>query len=203
MSKKKTHIYLLPVYANASHLEEQRHATSHESKIKYPGDGLNLELSEENSLIEEKYCLSIISTKYLVEGAWSKNVTKKAGIHNHPDGHPWKHLQFMLMGEHEVIRIKLDKLDSNDYINCIKGFLSISQDIIKHEQDEHKIKQDLKSYFFNEKIDELSSERDYLLSKVKEACAGEDILSDDGKSIDAQQLEKLKKESHLLPFLDW
>lgn len=51
--KKRTHIYLLPYYANPKNLEESRREREHESKMVFSENGLNLELSETNSLIEE------------------------------------------------------------------------------------------------------------------------------------------------------
>ena len=66
MPLKKTHTYLLPSYANPENLEENRYERSHESKIKFQQEGRKLEISEVNSLVEERYCLSIMSAKYVI-----------------------------------------------------------------------------------------------------------------------------------------
>ncbi|MBI2136369.1 hypothetical protein HYU06_04815 [Candidatus Woesearchaeota archaeon] len=201
MSTKKTHIYLLPSYANLENLEENRYERLHESKIKFQQEGRKLEISEVNSLVEERYCLSIMSAKYILEGMMSKNEIKEAMIHHHPFGHPWKHLQFKLTSKNEVIRINLEPVDEDDYLKCIKGFLHISQELIMLEQQ--GVKEDLISYFFNDKINELLPFKIYLLNKIKSAYKDGKILDASDKSLSSKQLESLRSEIMLLPFLDW
>jgi hypothetical protein len=52
-------------------------------------------------LVEERYCLNIESAKYELEGTMSRNEIKEAMIHHHPQGHPWKHLQFKMSSRSE------------------------------------------------------------------------------------------------------
>lgn len=199
MPTKKTHIYLLPTCANKDNLESIRHETEHESKVRYCEDGLVIELSEINSLIEERYCLSIMSSIFILEGTMSK----EAMIHHHPHGHPWKHLQFKLEKENKVIRINLEPVDERDYEKCIKGFLHISQDLIKMEQQENKIEQNLIDYFFDDNINDLEPYRAYLLKKIKLAYEQNNMLNDSNYPINPEQLKNLRSEKRLLPFLDW
>ncbi len=201
--KKRIHIYLLPYYANSSNLKENRGERKHESKITFNEEGLGLELSETNSLIEEQYSLNIKSSKYILEGIMSKNEIREAMIHHHQYKHSWKHLQFTLEHEHEVIRIILDPVDEVDYHNCIKGFLHLCQDLMIQEMEENNVKANLLEYFFNEKIKELESQRYFLLEKVRRAFESGNVLNDSEQPIDKHTLSELKKERHLLPFLNW
>lgn len=191
-------IYLLPTYANKNNLKDNRRETEHESNIKFSRDNLNLELSEINSLVEDRYCLRIMSAKYILE---SKNETKEAMIHHHPYGHKWKHLQFKLTSKNEVIRIDLEPVDEEDYEKCVKGFLHVSQDLIKLEQK--NVEQNLIAYFFDDNINELELFRNYLLNKVKRAYENGRILDNLNKSVNSNKLKHLKSERRLLPFLDW
>ena len=204
MPKKKTSpIYLLPEYANSDNLEHERYREEEVSTVKFSDKSLTLKLTESNSLVEERYCLNIESAKYELEGTMSRNEIKEAMIHHHPQGHPWKHLQFKMSSKSEVIRVNLEPVDEEDYEKCIKGFLHISQDIIRIEQEENRIGADLISYFFNKKIGELSPFRGYLLRKIKTAYENGGILGNSNEPIDSQQLEGLKSEKLLLPFLNW
>lgn len=139
----------------------------------------------------------------MLEGVLSKNEIREAMIHHHPQGHPWKHLQFTLEHKHEVIRIILDPVDGEDYQNCIKGFLHLCQDIMIQEMEESKIKTNLPEYFFNDKIKELESQKYFLLDKVRRAYESGNMLNDSNDSVDKPMLFELKKERHLLPFLNW
>ena len=135
-------IYVLPPYANQDNLRHNRTQNEDEYKITYTQNGTTIELSETNSLVEDQYSLNIRSAKYIVEGSQTadnqeivpRNIEREAMIHHHPEGHPWKHLQFKLVSGHEKIRIKLENLDLEDYERCIKGFLAVSQKIIEHEK---------------------------------------------------------------------
>ena len=198
---RKSHIYILGEYVNKDHFTENLTQIDHISTIVYIKSGLKIELSESNSLVEDKYSLNLNSAKYIVEGNITE--TKEAMIHHHPKGHPWRHLQFTLKSGNEKIRINLEPLDENDYARCIKGFLYLSQNIIKHEQKDNQIEENLVSYFFNDGVKELLSEKQFLLGKIKKAFNSNGILDDSNKSISKEKIESLKKESHLLPFLDW
>lgn len=203
ISSKKLHIYLLSTYTNKEHLEETRYETEHESKVEYCEDSVKIKLSEINSLVEERYCLSLSSAKYIIEGTMPYTEVKEAMIHHHPQGHPWKHLQFKLIGKNEVIRIKLDTIDEEDYIKCIKGFINIAQNIILLEQKENRVQIDLQRYFFNEDVKKLEPERAYLLGKIKQAYERGAIINNDDEGVDSRQLEELRNENHLLPFLEF
>ena len=203
MPLKKTHIYLLPLYANKENLEENRYKTEYESRIRFSKSNIKLELSEVNSLVEEQYCLSIMSAKYVLEGMMSKNEIKEAMIHHHPHGHPWKHIQFKFTSQNEVIRINLEPVDEEDYLKCIKGFLHISQDLIELEQQENKIDHNLIDYFFDKKVNELEPFRIYLLNKIKTAYDNGNMLNNSDEVVDSNQLRSFKSEKRLLPFLDW
>lgn len=195
-----SHIYILPYYTNSINLKENRSQTSHTSSIKYSLRGFQIELSESNSLVEDKYSLNLHSARYVVEGSTD---TKGAMIHHHPQGHEWKHLQFKLKAKREVIRIRLDALDDEDYQRCIKGFLHISQKIIQHEKEENNIEEDLQDYFFNSNIKKLDMEEKFLLSKIKIAFKNGGILDDNNNPIDLRKIEALESEKHLLPFFEW
>lgn len=196
-------IYVLPSYANEKHLEHARHATTEEYKIDFSDDNFNISIIETNSLIEDRYCLNLKSAKYIIEGNLTQNEVKEVMIHHHPYGHPWRHLQFKLSGGNKVIRINLEPLDENDYENCIKGFLFISQELIQQEQEENNIKIDLKNYFFDKKINELEPFKNYLLRKIETAFNERRILDNSEKSITSDKLKELKTEEKLLPFLNW
>ncbi|HJX06304.1 MAG TPA: hypothetical protein VJ461_06355 [Candidatus Nanoarchaeia archaeon] len=196
---KKGFIYLLPEYANNKNLQNIRSKTEDEYKIKYSAKGMQIELTENNSLIEEEYCLNLKSAKYLLEGT----EVKESMIHHHEKGSVERHLQFKLQAKKETIRIFLTGLDTEDYEKCIKGFLHISQDLIVKEQKENKIKDNLKEYFFNEKIQSLAAERRYLLKQISSAFKAGNVLDISDKSIDDQKLLELKDEDHLRLFLEW
>jgi hypothetical protein len=198
---RKSHIYILGEYVNKDHFTENVTQFEHISSIAYIQSGFKIELSESNSLVEDKYSLNLNSAKYVVEGNITE--TKEAMIHHHPKGHPWRHLQFTLRSTNEKIRIKLEPLDDEDYKKCIKGFLHISQSIIEHEQKDNKVKENLVDFFFNDNVTTLSSERQFLLEKIKQAFNSKGILDDSNKNISKDKIESLKKESHLLPFLAW
>lgn len=196
-------IYVFPYYANEKHLEHVRHATTEEYKIDFSNDDFNVSIIETNSLIEDRYCLNLKSAKYIIEGSMTQNEVKEAMIHHYPYGHPWKHLQFKLSGGNKVIRINLEPIDENDYEKCIKGFLFISQELILQEQEENNIRIDLKDYFFDKKINELEPFKNYLLRKIETAFTEGKILADSKSSLTPKELEELKKEEKLLPFLNW
>lgn len=128
---------------------------------------------------------------------------REAMIQHHPGRHQDRHLQFRLKASHEVIRIRLEFLDHDDYLRCIRGFLSVSQKIIESEQADGEMPIDLDDYFFNDLIDELDCDRQFLLGKIKLAYQSENILGDGDAPVTQDKLEALKEESHLLPFLDW
>lgn len=203
MSKKRRFIYLLNEYANSDNLKHNRGATEEEYFIQFTREGCIIRLSETNSLVEEKYSMNLHSAEYVVEGHMSKTEVKEAMIHHHPQGHPWKHLQFKLKAENKVIRIKLDPIDLQDYERCIKGFIYTAKMLIEYEKSEQGIGEDLVSYFFNDKVLELEAERKHLLRRIKLAYQEGGFLDDDNKSISDKDLETLREEVHLLPFLDW
>lgn len=197
--KKISTIYNLVEYANSHNLKQNRTQTEDEYYINYSENGIRVELRETNSIVEDEYCLNLESAKYVVEGI--KN-TKKSMIHHHKKGHKFKHLQFKLYSKREEIRIFLDILDDDEYMRCIKGFLHIAQDLILHEKEESEIREDLLTYFFNEKIKTLKGERRYLLTKIDKAASQRQITGADDKPFDKEKLLELKKETHLKPFFD-
>lgn len=192
-------IYTLVEYANSKHLKQTRTQTEDEYFIRYDSNGIKVELRETNSLVEDEYCLSLESAKYIVEGVKNE---KSSMIHHHTKGHKFKHLQFKLYSQREVIRISLDVIDDEDYERCIKGFLHIAQDLILKEQKENEIKENLQKYFFNDKISSLLSERRYLLTKINEAGIKGNITDNTDKTIDTKKLLEIKKETHLKPFFE-
>ncbi len=196
-------IYVFPFYANEEHLEHTTYATTDEYKIDFSDDTFNINIIEVNSLIEDRYCLNLKSAKYIIEGSMTRNEFKETMIHHHPKGHPWKHLQFKLNSENKIIRINLEPLDNDDYEKCIKGFLFISQELLLKEQEENNIKTDLKDYFFDPNISELEPFKNYLLRKIGTAYNEGKVLGDSKNSITPEELEELKKEEKLLPFLSW
>jgi hypothetical protein len=206
-----SYIYLLPLYANKANLRSNRGQTEDEYKITFSQGGTIIELSETNSLVEDKYSLNLRSARYVVEGSETgenqaimpRTVQREAMIHHHPEGHPWRHLQFKLVSGHEVIRIKLENLDQDDYESCIKGFLAISYRIIEHERVACHISANLKGYFFNAQIDALETDRIFLLNQVKIARNSNAILDNSNNPVTNDKLNELKSEIHLLPFFDW
>ncbi len=196
-----SNIYLLPMYANKANLKENRYETTHVSSVAYSSGGIKIELSETNSLVEDRYSLNLASARYIVEGSTTES--REAMIHHHPKGHPERHLQFTLRSRNQVIRISLDMLDDEDYEKCIKGFIFISQEIISAEKEVYKIKQNLQDYFFNDKVMELEHEKDFLIAQVKRAYGKNKILDNANKPIKSKELAELREETHLLPFLEW
>lgn len=195
-----SHIYILPYYTNIENLRESRSEREHNSSIKFSLGYFHIELSETNSLLKDKYSLNLHSAKYLMEGITEQ---KEAMIHHHPKGHNWKHLQFKIKSRNEVIRIKLDALDDEDYQKCIKGFLHISQKVIQYEKETNGIEDDLQRYFFNSKIKQLEGEERFLLKQIYLASKSNGILDDSGNPLDRSRIEDLKIEKHMLPFLNW
>ena len=201
MSANVCPIYLLPLYANHVNLKPVKHETEYEYKVEYSEGTFKLRLSERTSLIEDRYCLSMHSAKYEID---SRNEIRETMIHHHPGGgHLWKHLQFKLAANNEVIRINLEPLGEEDYTKCIKGFLHICQDLINQEKEEQNIDVNLINHFFNESINELLPFRTYLLGKIKAAYVGRNMLNNLNQPIDGAGLENLRLERHLLPFLNW
>lgn len=196
----KNYIYILSEYSNQKHTERYTDKNVDEFRITYKKDGINITFTEKNSLIEEEYGLNFKSAKYLVEG---RTDVKESMIHHHKKGHKSRHLQFKLQSKKETIRIFLDNIDDTDYKRCIKGFLYISQHLIQKEQEEHKIKENLITYFFNEKIDSLKQEQKFLLEKISQAYSNKQITDTKEDAIDKDKLLELKKETHLKPFLEW
>jgi hypothetical protein len=207
---RSSNVYILSGYANPAHLENVRSETEHISKVRWGQDGHQIELSETNSLVEDKYSLNLSSAQYVVEGFKtqetdnaSHNINRQAMIHHHPRGHREKHLQFKLQKENEVIRMTLENLNTDDYQRCIKGFLSVSQKIIELERTEGNIRADLQGFFFNDRVRELDVDRRFLLEHIKQAYRNESIRLDNGEPVTPEKLQELKSEIHLLPFLDW
>ncbi|MFH1408410.1 MAG: hypothetical protein ABIH34_00740 [Nanoarchaeota archaeon] len=194
------HIYLLPTYANATHLEDHRGAKEHESSVAFTDHGMIIKLSEKNSLVEDKYSMNIHSGNFTLEGS---NESREAMIHHHPKGHEEKHLQFKLHSENKVIRISLPLLDKEDYERCIKGFIYTAKRIIEYEKEEFKIYVDLIEYFFNERIEELCVDRVFLLEKIQQAYKEGNVRDDSNKVISTIELGEIKKDPHLLPFLEF
>ena len=191
-------IYLLSECANPRNLKDNLFETEHESIISFY-DGINsIKLSEINSLVEDRYSLSIHSARFSVEG--NKTEVRQGSIHHHNDkGHKGKHLQFKLKSEHKVIRINIDPIDAEDYIRCIKGFIYISKKLI--EQIEHKLNKNIVNYFFIQKIEEYKYERIFLLNKIRQAFEKGNFLDDNNKII--SNLDNFKSQEHLLLFFDW
>ena len=200
MSGKPPDIYLLPEYANQKNLERKASQIAETYEISFTKGGAVIRLSETNSKVENRYSMNIHSAKYLAEG---KTVAKEAMIHNHPQGHADRHLQFKLVSGYRKIRIILEFLDIEDYKRCIKGFIYISKGIIEFEKIENKISEDLKEYFFNDRIEELAGERLFLLEKIKSAFESGKFLDDASVPVGLKELNGLKNETHLLPFLEW
>ena len=199
MSRRAGFIYLLADYANPEHLRHERHATEDEYFIHFAEKDCVIRLSETNSLVEERYAMTLHSAEYVAEG---RTEAREAMIHHHPRGHPWRHLQFRLKGEHHrVLRIMLDPVDLGDYKRCIRGFISIAKTLV--EQDPHAGAggEDLVGYFFNEKVLELDAERRYLLERIARAYREGGFLEEDGAAVSPGALETLRKDARLVPFL--
>ncbi len=196
---KSSNRYILQEYANQKHLKNIRSETEDTWRIAYTEKDAKIELAETNSLIEDEYSLNLASAKYLVEGTTE---SKEAMIHHHKKGHQMRHIQFKISALRQTIRIFLDNLDEQDYERCIKGFLSLCQDIITHEGKDKKIKADLQKYFFNENIKHLSHERLFLLARIKNAYDSGQLTADD-KALEEKNLLEFQKEPALRPFLDW
>lgn len=194
-----SHRYILEAYANQEHLENMRSQTEDTWRVVYAERGTKIELAETNSLIEDEYSLNLTSAQYLVEGATQ---SREAMIHHHRRGHPLYHLQFKITALGRTIRIYLDMLNNADYEKCIKGFLHLCQDIITHEGKLKKTTDDLPRHFFNEHIGELATERRFLLNRVRSAHGSRQITADD-QEVGDEDLQHLRQEPALQPFLDW
>jgi hypothetical protein len=197
----KDYVYILQDYANEQNIEHNAMAKEDEYKVEYSKkQGVLISLVETNRLAEDEYFLNLKSVKFVVEGMTE---VKESAIHHHKKGETFKHLQFKLQAKKETIRIDLEPLDMDDYRRCIKGFLHIAKDIIIGEQETCKIKEDLKEYFFSDKIDSLLEERKFLLEKISEADKLGLITDKSGKSLDKERLLELRKETHLAPFFNY
>lgn len=189
--------YILPEYSNEKHTEKYSDDKIEEYRVGYKKSGMQIMLTEKNSLVEDEYGLTLKSAKYLAEGT----EIKESMIHHHKKGHASRHLQFKLQAEKETIRIFLDNLDEEDYSKCIKGFLHISQELIKQEQEENNIEDNLIEYFFNKNIITLKKERIFLLSKISESFKQGQITAED-KKINKNKLLTLQ-QTHIKPFLEF
>lgn len=196
MSKPK-YIYILSEFANTNNLKNIRGQFQDEYSATFSEKDLQISLTETNSLIEDEYCLNLKSAKFTLEGE-----TKESMIHHHKKGHSDKHLQFKLYAKNEEIRIFLEKLDEEDYQRCIKGFLYIAKELIKQEQQNNSIKENLVNFFFNEKIEKLIPERNYLLNKINESFNNQKILNNNGESLNQTNIKELQREEHLKLFLE-
>jgi hypothetical protein len=196
MSKPKF-IYVLPEFANAINLKNRRGQFQDEYLAIFSKEDVQISLTETNSLVEDEYCLNLKSAKFILDGE-----IKESMIHHHKKGHSDKHLQFKLYARNEEIRIFLEKLDDVDYQKCIKGFLYVAKELIKQEQKNNNIREDLVNYFFNNKIETLIPERNFLLKKINESFNNQKILNNFGKSLNEEEVKKLQKEPHLKLFLE-
>ena len=97
----------------------------------------------------------------------------------------------------------LPLLDREDYERCIKGFIYTAKQIIDYEKEEFKINADLTGYFFNDRIKKLSADRTFLLEKIQQASNKGNLLDDKDKAITPKVLDRLRKEPHLLLFLEF
>lgn len=196
MSKPKF-IYVLPEFANKNNLKNRRSQFQDEYSAVFSKNKIHISLTETNSLVEDEYCLNLKSAKFILDSE-----IKESMIHHHKKGHSDKHLQFKLYARNEEIRIFLEQLDDEDYQKCIKGFLYVAKELIKQEQENNDVKEDLVKYFFNEKIETLIPERNFLLKKISESFNNQKILNNSGKSLNEEELKKLQKEPHLKLFLE-
>jgi len=197
---KKNYIYILSQYTNPKHIKHYTDNEIDEYRITYHKEGMHITITEKNSLLEEEYGLNFKSAKYIVEG---RTDIKESMIHHHQKGHTSRHLQFKIQSQKETIRIVLNDIDDTDYEKCIKGFLYLSQYLIEKEQKENNIKDNLIDYFFNEKIQELGTQKNFLLDKISRAFSNRQITNERNQAVDSKKLSELKKETHLKPFLDW
>ncbi|MCC7574847.1 hypothetical protein KO361_04615 [Candidatus Woesearchaeota archaeon] len=196
MSKPK-YIYILPEFANSTNLKNKRGQFQDEYSATFSEKDIQISLTETNSLVEDEYCLNLKSAKFTLEGE-----TKESMIHHHKKGHSDKHLQFKLYARNQEIRIFLEKLDDEDYQRCIKGFLYVAKELIKQEQENNSVKENLVKYFFNEKIEQLILERNYLLNKINESFNNQKILNNAGDALNQADIKELQREEHLKLFLD-
>ena len=196
MSKPK-YIYILPEYANPNNLKNNRGQYQDEYTITFSRDTVKITITETNWLVEDEYCLNLKSAKFTLEGE-----TKESMVHHHKKGHTEKHLQFKLYAKKQEIRIFLEKLDDEDYQKCIKGFLYIAKELINQEQQKNSIKENLVKYFFNEKIERLIPESNYLLQKINESFSNQKILDNKDKPINQNEIKALQTEPHLKLFLE-
>lgn len=197
-TKPKYETYFLSYYANKNNLKYIRDEYEEIYKVTYSQKlGHIIELSENNSFVEDTFSLNFISSSFVVEGIFDVNKRseiKEAMIHHHQYGHLWKHLQFTLGQGKKKIRIKIDGIDHNDYVRCINGFLYTTQDILKIENKELNISDDLIDFFFNEHINELALDKLFLLQRIKYAYENNNILDDDGHHLTKQEIDIIKKK---------
>lgn len=196
MSKPK-YIYILPEYANSDNLKNVRTQFEDEYVMSFSQEELQITLTETNSLVEDEYCLNLKSAKFTLEGE-----TKESMIHHHKKGHSDKHLQFKLYAKNQEIRIFLEKLDDEDYQKCIKGFIYIAKELILQEQENNSIEENLVKYFFNKKIETVTTEREYLLNKISESFNSQKILDVNDKALNKEEIKELQSEEHLKLFLE-
>ncbi len=197
MTKPKF-IYVLPEFVNKNNLKNIRTQTTDIYEVSFHDVVLNVVLTETNSLIEDEYCLNFQSSKFILE---SVDVNESM-IHHHKKGHSGRHLQFKLSSNNEELRIFLDNLDEDDYIRCIKGFLYLSKELLLREQHRSSLTVNLIEYFFNEDIDTLFYEKQFLLNRIKLSFEqGQIFLGKD--VVGRKDLLRLHSEDNLSLFLDF
>jgi hypothetical protein len=187
------HIYLLPEYSNSKNLNEVRGEKIHSSFINIVKDDNKIELRETNGLVEDRYSLNLESYKY--------EISKEVMIHHHPGKkHSEKHIQFKLKSKNETIRIFLDMLDDEDYNSCVRGFLYLTKDILDSEKE--YFDNDIKAYFFNDKIEELKPYKNFLIEKIR-LSKNKGMITVDDSRIDDKKFIEYREEPHLKPFFDF
>jgi hypothetical protein len=193
--------YILSYYANPKNQRIVRSETEVLTQIQYT-DGVLITLIETNSLIKDNFSLTLHSAEYIVES--KENQITESMLHNHDGRHSDWHLQFNLQtNAKKTIRIIIDSLSEEEHKTCICGFLYLVKNLLQKEEKKKKIDCNLKKYFFNEHIDELEKECMFLLGKIKIASNINKFMDENDAPLTQEEIDELKKETHLLPFLQW
>jgi hypothetical protein len=178
-------VHVLPEFCNEANLRH-RPGADDTWRISYEKEGKRILLEEVISKDSGRHILELTSIRVEL------NEKKETGIHHHPDkGHEGYHIQFTIrLDKTRTIRIFLDNLDKEGYQRCVRGFLRATKEIIEQEMPS------LITHFFKENIDDLVPDQLYLKKQVLQST----ITENDNKIENKEELNKLKKESHLVPF---
>jgi hypothetical protein len=190
---------VLVQHCNPNHLQYLP-GVEDEYRIQYDdGKGKRILLSEEISRETHRHILEMESTHlHITKHGDTICEYVERGIHYHPGkGHQDHHLQFKIRTERtKELRIKLEFLDGEDYMRCVRGFFGIIRDILLLENDGTHPRID--QFFFTDSAPNVEADKAFLKSKIR-SCH---IIDHRDQKLSGRQLEDTKQDVYLLPFFD-